>query len=103
MPGQTATMTAATSPATPMKRQALPGPAILLVLGSCSSLQAGAALAMRLFPVLGAPGATLLRVGLAAIVLLAVTRPRVGGWRRRQWQAGAAYGGRIARGDARFD
>ena len=95
-------MTAATSPATPMKRQALPGPAILLVLGSCSSLQAGAALAMRLFPVLGAPGATLLRVGLAAIVLLAVTRPRVGGWRRRQWQAVLLYGVSIAGTNAFF-
>jgi inner membrane transporter RhtA len=95
-------MTAATSPATPTKRRALPGPAILLVLGSCSSLQAGAALAMRLFPVLGAPGATLLRVGLAAIVLLAVTRPRVGGWRRRQWQAVLLYGVSIAGTNAFF-
>ena len=95
-------MTAATSPATPMKRRALPGPAILLVLGSCSSLQAGAALAMRLFPVLGAPGATLLRVGLAAIVLLVVTRPRVGGWRRRQWQAVLLYGVSIAGTNAFF-
>ena len=95
-------MTAATSPATPMKRRALPGPAILLVLGSCSSLQAGAALAMRLFPVLGAPGATLLRVGLAAIVLLAVTRPRVRGWRRRQWRAVLLYGVSIAGTNAFF-
>lgn len=95
-------MTAATSPATPMKRRALPGPAILLVLGSCSSLQAGAALAMRLFPVLGASGATLLRVGLAAIVLLAVTRPRVRGWRRRQWQAVLLYGVSIAGTNAFF-
>ena len=95
-------MTAATSPATPMKRRVLPGPAILLVLGSCSSLQAGAALAMRLFPVLGAPGATLLRVGLAAIVLLVVTRPRVGGWRRRQWQAVLLYGVSIAGTNAFF-
>jgi len=95
-------MTAATSPATPMKRRALPGPAILLVLGSCSSLQAGAALAMRLFPVLGAPGATLLRVGLAAIVLLVVTRPRVRGWRRRQWQAVLLYGVSIAGTNAFF-
>ena len=95
-------MTAATSPATPMKRRALPGPAILLVLGSCSSLQAGAALAMRLFPVLGAPGATLLRVGVAAIVLLVVTRPRVGGWRRRQWQAVLLYGVSIAGTNAFF-
>lgn len=95
-------MTAATSPATPVKRRALPGPAILLVLGSCSSLQAGAALAMRLFPVLGASGATLLRVGLAAIVLLAVTRPRVRGWRRRQWQAVLLYGVSIAGTNAFF-
>jgi inner membrane transporter RhtA len=95
-------MTAATSPAAPMKRRALPGPAILLVLGSCSSLQAGAALAMRLFPVLGAAGATLLRVGLAAIVLLAATRPRVGGWRRRQWQAVLLYGVSIAGTNAFF-
>jgi inner membrane transporter RhtA len=95
-------MTAATSLATPMKRRALPGPAILLVLGSCSSLQAGAALAMRLFPVAGAPGATLLRVGLAAIVLLALTRPQVRGWRRRQWQAVLLYGVSIAGTNAFF-
>ncbi len=95
-------MTAATSPATPIKRRALPGPAILLVLGSCSSLQAGAALAIRLFPVLGASGATLVRVGLAAIVLLAVTRPRVRGWRRRQWQAVLLYGVSIAGTNAFF-
>ena len=95
-------MTAATSLATPVKRRPLPGPAILLVLGSCSSLQAGAALAMRLFPVLGAPGATLLRLGLAAIVLLAVTRPRVRGWHRRQWQAVLLYGVSLAGTNAFF-
>ncbi len=95
-------MTAATSPATPIKRRALPGPAILLVLGSCSSLQAGAALAIRLFPVLGASGATLVRVGLAAIVLLVVTRPRIRGWRRRQWQAVLLYGVSIAGTNAFF-
>jgi len=95
-------MTAATSLATAMKRRALPWPAILLVLGSCSSLQAGAALAMRLFPVAGAPGATLLRVGLAAIVLLALTRPKVRGWRRRQWQAVLLYGVSIAGTNAFF-
>ncbi len=56
---------------------------MLLVLGSCTSFQFGAALATRLFPVTGAAGATLLRLGLAAIVLLAITRPRVRGWTRR--------------------
>jgi inner membrane transporter RhtA len=69
-----------------------PGAALLLVLGSCTSLQAGAALATRLFPVAGAPGATLLRLGLAAAVLLGVTRPRVRGWRAWQWRAVVLYG-----------
>jgi len=80
----------------------LPRLAILLVLGSCSSLQAGAALAMRLFPVAGAPGATLLRLGLAAVVLLGVTHPRVRGWRRTQWQAVLLYGISIAGTNAFF-
>jgi inner membrane transporter RhtA len=68
------------------------GAAVLLVLGSCTSLQAGAALAMRLFPVTGTPGATLLRLGLAAVVLLGVARPRVRGWRPSQWRAVGLYG-----------
>src|SRR5262249_1270136 len=63
-----------------------------LVLGSCASFQVGAALATRLFPVAGAPGATLLRLGIAAVALLAITRPRVRGWRRAQWQPVLLYG-----------
>ena len=66
--------------------------AILFVLGSCASLQVGAALAMRLFPVTGAPGATLLRLGIAAAILIGVTRPRVRAWRPAQWRAVALYG-----------
>ena len=66
--------------------------AVLLVVGSCTSLQVGAALAMRLFPVTGAPGATLLRLGIAAAVLLGVTRPRVRAWRPAQWRAVVLYG-----------
>jgi inner membrane transporter RhtA len=69
-----------------------PAAAALLVLGSCTSLQAGAALAIRLFPVTGAPGATLLRLGLAAALLLVLARPRVRGWRPSQWRAVALYG-----------
>ena len=72
------------------------GAAVLLVLGSCTSLQAGAALALRLFPVGGAPGATLLRLALAAAVLLGVTRPRVRGWRPTQWRAVGLYGISVA-------
>jgi inner membrane transporter RhtA len=59
---------------------------VLLVLGSCSSFQVGAALATRLFPVTGASGATLLRLGIAAVALLAITRPRVRGWQWAQWR-----------------
>src|ERR1700753_4145516 len=73
-----------------------PGTAMLLILGSATSLQVGAALAMRLFPVTGAPGAALLRLGLAAAVMLAVTRPRVRGWRPSQWRAVLLYGVSLA-------
>jgi inner membrane transporter RhtA len=69
---------------------------VLLVLGSCTSFQFGAALATRLFPVTGAVGATLLRLGLAAIVLLAVTRPRVRGWSKAQWRSVILYGVSLA-------
>jgi len=61
-------------------------PAVLMVLGSCASLQIGAALAARLFPATGSAGATLLRLGLAAAVLLAAARPAVRAWRRDQWR-----------------
>jgi len=73
-----------------------PGTAIALVLGSCTSFQFGAALATRLFPVTGAVGATLLRLGLAAIVLLAVTRPQVRSWSRSQWRVVLVYGVSLA-------
>ena len=69
---------------------------MLLVLGSCTSFQFGAALATHLFPVTGAVGATLLRLGLAAIVLLAVTRPKVRGWSRAQWRSVLLYGVSLA-------
>jgi inner membrane transporter RhtA len=70
--------------------------AVLLVLGSCTSFQFGAALATHLFPVAGAVGATLLRLGLAAIVLLAITRPNVRGWTRPQWRSVVLYGVSLA-------
>jgi inner membrane transporter RhtA len=87
------------SPAKPARVTGLP---ILLVLGSCSSTQAGAALATRLFPVLGAPGTTLLRLGLAAVALLVITRPRVRSWQRAQWRAVLLYGVSIAGTNAFF-
>ena len=66
--------------------------ATLMVLGSCTSLQIGAALATHLFPATGASGATLLRLGLAAGVLLVATRPGIRTWTRAQWRAVILFG-----------
>src|SRR4051812_31007793 len=68
------------------------GLAVAMVLGSCASLQVGAALAAHLFASTGSTGATLLRLGLAAVVLVLVVRPRVVLWDRRQWRAVAVLG-----------
>jgi inner membrane transporter RhtA len=54
-------------------------PAPLMVLAAASSVQFGAAIAATLFDELGAAGASALRVGLGAVILLAVWRPRVRG------------------------
>jgi inner membrane transporter RhtA len=64
----------------------------LLVIGACVSLQFGAAVAVRLFPLLGPWGVTTLRLGLAAVVLLAIARPRVRAWTRAQWTAVVLFG-----------
>lgn len=68
------------------------GLAVLLVLGSCSSFQVGAAFATHLFPTTGAGGATLLRLGFAACLMLALTRPDVRTWGREQWRAAVLLG-----------
>jgi inner membrane transporter RhtA len=50
--------------------------AVFLVLGSVISLQFGAAFASGLFGDVGAPGATALRLGIAAVVLAVIARPK---------------------------
>lgn len=76
----------------PASSSSVVGPATLMVLGSCTSLQVGAALATRLFPATGASGATLLRLGLAAGALLVATRPGIRTWTRAQWRAVILFG-----------
>lgn len=63
-----------------------------LVIGACISLQFGAAVAVQLFPHLGPWGVTTLRLGLAAVILLLIVRPKVRSWTRRQWTAVVLFG-----------
>jgi inner membrane transporter RhtA len=66
------------------------------------SVQIGASLAKRLFPIVGAEGAVFLRVGIAAFVLMIVIRP----WRTpptaRGWRVLGAYGACLGLMNAMF-
>jgi inner membrane transporter RhtA len=66
-----------------------PVPAVLLAI---ISFQGGASLAKGLFPVLGAAGTTLIRVGLSAVILMAVNRPNIRKLTPQQWKAVIPYG-----------
>ncbi|MCB2406676.1 EamA family transporter [Hymenobacter lucidus] len=66
-----------------------PVPAVIL---SIISVQGGAAIAKGLFPVLGAAGTTSIRIGLSALLLLLVVRPRLAQLQPAQWRAVVPYG-----------
>lgn len=65
-------------PAHPSRGGAAVG--VALMLTSVMSLQAGAAVSASLFPRVGPAGTTALRLALASLLLLAVTRPDVRRW-----------------------
>ncbi|TGE29887.1 EamA family transporter [Hymenobacter metallicola] len=67
-------------------------PAVPAVLFSIVSVQGGAAIAKGLFPALGAAGTSSIRIGLSALVLLLVVRPRLGKLQAAQWRAVVPYG-----------
>lgn len=67
-------------------------PPVALVLTAITTLQFGAALGATLFDDVGAAGASLLRLTFAAVVLLAVWRPRVSGRERGDLWLAAAFG-----------
>lgn len=67
-------------------------PAVLLVLVAIVSLQFGAGIARTQFEVVGPLGATFLRLAFAAIILLAVLRPRVWTWPAKSWFAAGVLG-----------
>ncbi len=66
--------------------------AVFMIIGSCTSLQFGAAMATTLFPEIGAWGTTALRLGLAALVLLLMVRPKVRSLTGNQWFAILLFG-----------
>lgn len=74
----------------PVTTQQVPAP--LLVLAAIVSVQVGSSIAKTLFDDLGAEGVTLLRLGLAALVLFAVLRPRLRSWSRDSWKAALLLG-----------
>jgi inner membrane transporter RhtA len=71
-------------------------PAPLLVLVAIASVQCGSAVARGVFDELGAAGITLLRLGLASLLLVVVLRPKVRAWSRRAWGAAALLGAVMA-------
>jgi inner membrane transporter RhtA len=75
-----------------MQKNKIPIHPLLAVLGSILSVQIGAAIAKELFPALGAAVTATVRIGLSALILLAVNRPGLKTLTRVQWQAVIPYG-----------
>ena len=78
-------------PASTTADPTMAGP-VAMVLGSCVSLQIGAAFAAQLFGPLGSWGVTCLRLGMAATVLLLAVRPALHRWDRAQWRGVLLFG-----------
>src|SRR5205823_10674915 len=67
-------------------------PPVVSILLSVFSVQGGAAIAKGLFPVIGPAGTAAVRIGLSAIILLAIFRPPVHRFTAAQWRAVVPYG-----------
>ncbi|MDP9377091.1 MAG: EamA family transporter [Actinomycetota bacterium] len=66
--------------------------AVAMVVGAAGSVQFGAAFAVTLFDRLGPAGATLMRLGFAALILVALWRPTTRGHGRGALTVAAAFG-----------
>jgi inner membrane transporter RhtA len=69
-----------------------PGGSLLLVLAAVVSVQFGGAIAATLVPVVGAAGSVVLRLGIGALVLLAVARPTLRGHSASAWRTVVLFG-----------
>ena len=75
-----------------MKNKLFNIPPIPAVLFAIISVQSGAAIAKTLFPAIGAAGTASLRIGISAIILLAVYRPNLLKITPNQWKIVIRYG-----------
>ncbi|QWC85501.1 EamA family transporter [Nocardioidaceae bacterium] len=76
-------------------RRALTSP-VLLVLGAVVSVQVGAGVAKSGFEAAGATGLVFLRLGIAAVILVVLVRPRLRGHSARAWRTVVAYATALA-------
>lgn len=81
----------AAGPARPGGRRAALAPVALVVAGGLS-VQFGSAVAVLLMPRAGALGVVTLRLAVAALVMMAVCRPKVRGHTRADWGTVLAFG-----------
>lgn len=75
-----------------MRLKSINIPPIPAVLMAIISVQSGAAIAKSLFPTIGAPATASLRIGISAIILLAVYRPNLRKITLDQWKFVLPYG-----------
>lgn len=68
----------------------------VLILGASLCIQLSAAIVKGLFATVGTVGVSGLRMGIAAVVLLVLTRPVLPGRSRREWAAIVLYGAAMA-------
>lgn len=67
-------------------------PAVLLVIAGLACQEAGAALAVLLFPQVGPLGMVMLRLVFSAVILLLIARPRITGHSRSDWTGVVLFG-----------
>lgn len=77
-------------------------PPVGLVLAAILSVQFGGAMAATLMPKIGVIGSVGLRLGIAAILLLALVRPRLRGRTRRDWLTVLAFSAALTLMNAAF-
>ena len=82
----------ATSAREPAKRRSRGIPPTGLVLIGIGSVQFGAAIAKGLFDSLGPGGTVLFRISLAAVILIALWRPKLGGYARAEYGLAVVFG-----------